>query len=86
MKKFLYYFGLICIAIFLFVTHSKFLHSLDPGKESKLFIFFKVDYKIYIPYVFGAAFGIVTTIIIALIDRKDRYFWLFAFIVAGFDL
>lgn len=82
MKKALYYFGLFCIAIFLFATHSKFLYYLDPGKESKLFIFFGYDLKTYMYYVFGAAFGIVTTIIIALMKRSDRLFWPFAIIVS----
>jgi len=82
MKKVLYVIGLIFIALFLFITHSKFLHSLDPGKDSKLFILFGYDLKLLVPYLFGAAFGIVTTIIIALLDRKDRLFWLFVILTA----
>ena len=82
MKKALYIIGLLFIALFLFITHSKFLHALDPGKDSKLFIVLGIDLKDYIPYIFGAAFGIVTTIIIALLNRTDKLFWLFVILTA----
>jgi hypothetical protein len=82
----MYLFGLLCIAFFLFVIHSKFLHDIDPQKNSDLFIFFGYDFKQLIPYIFGAAFAIVTTIIIALIDRKQRLFYYFAIIAAAFEM
>lgn len=82
MKKTLYYFGLICIAIFIFSIHAKYLHFLVPGSESDLFVFFGIDFKIYLPYVWGFAFGVVTAIIISLLQRSDSLFWLFVFAVA----
>lgn len=86
MKKLLYYTGLGLIALFLFVTHSKFLFTLDPGKESELFVFFGYDAKQIIPYIFGAAFGAVATIAIALLDKRGAMFAIFVAIIAILEL
>ena len=85
-KSALYITGLLFIALFLFATHSKFLFSLDPGKDTELFVFFGWNAKLVIPYIFGAAFGIVTTAIIALLEKDDEYFWHFVISVALFEL
>lgn len=85
-KKAIYLIGLLFIALFLTITHTKFLDSIDPGKDSDLFIILNYDFKIVNPYIFGACFGIVTTAIIALIDKKDRMFWYFAIAVAAFEM
>lgn len=86
MKKIIYYTGLIFIAIFLFATHSKFLFILEPEKDIALFSFFGIDFKEVIPYIFGAAFGIVTAILIRLIQKDDKLFWYFAISVAVFEM
>jgi len=86
MKKTIYYTGLIFIAIFLFATHSKFLFILEPEKEIALFSFFGIDFKKYIPYIFGAAFGIVTAILIGLMQKNDKLFWHFAITIAVFEM
>lgn len=82
MKNLFYYFGLICIAIFLFTIHAKYLHFLIPGNDVKLFKFSGFDLKIYLPYIWGAAFGIVTTIILHYLDKSDSHYWHFIFAVA----
>lgn len=82
MKKILYYFGLACIAVFLFTIHAKYLYRLIPSNETDLFVFFDINLKVYLPYVWGAAFGVVTAIILSLLDRSDSKFWLFVFCVA----
>lgn len=92
MKKLIYYAGLLFMAVWLFTIHSKFAFALDPlqnndsGYYDKLFNFFGLDLKSILPYCWGAAFAIATSVIIALLKRSDKQFWIFAFSIASLEL
>jgi hypothetical protein len=77
MKKLLYYIGLAFIATFLFCTHSKQLNALEGWKETELFNFAFFDFRQYLHYIYAAAFAITTVNIMALLDKKDKLFWVF---------
>lgn len=82
MKKIFYYFGLACMAIFLFVVHSKYLHSLEGWDDTKLFQFKVFDFRQILHYIISATFAVMVTNILALMDPVDKWFWKFVFIVA----
>lgn len=85
MKKTLYYAGLALIAIWLFTIHAKYTSALVVH-SADLFVFGAIDLQMYIPYVWGAAFAIVTTIIIALLPRDDKAYWYFVAILAAIEV
>lgn len=92
MKKLIYYLGLIFLAFWLFTIHSKFAFALDPlqnnetGYYKQLFVFLSNDLKIALPYIWGATFAIATTVIVALLNKKDKYFIYFAIAIALLEL
>lgn len=90
-KRLIYLFGIVCIAAWLFTIHSSFAYSLSPLTKNNFFDNLFVmengfDLKIYIPYLWGAAFSIAITAIITLLKRSDKYFFTFAFTVAALEL
>ena len=86
MKNILYYIGLIFLAIFLFTIHAKYLHFLIPKEENELFIFLGIDLKVYLPYIWGMAFGIITAIILHYLNNSHRLFWPFVIVFALLEL
>jgi len=92
MRKFLYYFGLSCIAITLFILHTAFAYSLLPlflaDKYFKnLFVLQNgFDAKVYVPYIFGLTFAIAIVAIMDILQRNDTKFWKFAISVASMEL
>lgn len=91
MKSALYYLGLICISLMLFVLHSAFAYAINPLFLAQdffydLFLFAGIDFKMYFPYVFGATFALAISAIMSLMQKGDKRFWLFAFAVATMEL
>jgi hypothetical protein len=92
MRKLLYYFGLSCIAITLFILHTAFAYSLLPlflaDKYFKnLFVLQNgFDAKVYVPYIFGLTFAIAIVAIMDILQRNDAKFWKFAISVASMEL
>lgn len=88
----MYYLGLICMAIVLFILHSAFAFAINPiflAKNffSNLFVMQNgFDLKVYFPYAFGLTFAFAITAIMDLLQKSDKYFWKFAFSVASMEL
>ena len=82
MKRILYFIGLICMAIFLFVIHTKYLNVLENWKDSDMFDFTVIDFRQILHYIISATFAVMVTNILALMDPADKWFWKFVFIVA----
>lgn len=82
MKRILYFIGLICMAIFLFVIHTKYLNVLENWKDSDMFNFMVIDFRQILHYIISATFAVMVTNILALMDPVDKWFWKFVFIVA----
>ena len=61
MKKILYYVGLACMAIFLFVIHTKYLNVLENWKDSDLFDFGWIDLRQILHYIISATFAVMVT-------------------------
>lgn len=92
MRKLLYYFGLSCIAITLFILHTAFAYSLLPlfladRYFKNLFVLQNgFDAKVYVPYIFGLTFAIAIVAIMDILQRNDAKFWKFAISVASMEL
>jgi transcriptional regulator len=89
-RRLLYYAGLTFITAWLFSIHTAFSYALNPISGNvfyeNLFMVNGFDFKVFIPYIWGGTFSFAISAIIALLNKRDKYFWVFSSIVAGLEL